>query len=63
MLLIVLILIYVILLHIQLILLLLGLKQRDKLIKNQEQLLTMQDAIIDSKYRLFINDVNLIKKT
>lgn len=63
MLLIVLILIYVILLHIQLILLLLGLKQRDKLIKNQEQLLTMQDAIIDSKYRLFIDYVNLIKKT
>ena len=47
MLLIVLILIYVILLHIQLILLVLGQKDRDKLINNQAQIISMQDEIIE----------------
>ena len=47
MLLIVLILIYVILLHIQLILLVLGAKDRDKLISKQAQIISMQDEIIE----------------
>lgn len=47
MLLIVLILIYVFLLHIQLILLVLGAKDRDKLINKQAQIISMQDEIIE----------------
>lgn len=47
MLLIVLILIYVFLLHIQLILLVLGQKDRDKLINKQAQIISMQDEIIE----------------